>query len=72
MLGAKNKIIYLANVRLPTEKAHGIQIVKMCEAFAGLGLEVELVVPNRLNSIQDDIFDYYGVKKNFVLKSFIV
>ena len=27
-------ILYLANVRLPTEKAHGAQIMKMCEAFA--------------------------------------
>jgi GxxExxY protein len=32
------KIYYLANVRLPTEKAHGIQITKMCEAFANYGL----------------------------------
>ncbi len=31
-------IYYLANVRLPTEKAHGIQIMQMCEAFAEHGL----------------------------------
>ena len=28
------RVVYLADVRLPTEKAHGWQIVKMCEAFA--------------------------------------
>jgi len=28
------KIIYLANARIPTEKAHGVQIMKMCEVFA--------------------------------------
>ena len=28
------KIIYIANIRLPTEKAHGIQIMKTCEALA--------------------------------------
>ena len=28
------KLIYITNARLPTEKAHGIQIMKMCEAFA--------------------------------------
>lgn len=61
------KIIYFANVRLPTEKAHGIQIVKMCEAWSGLGLEVELVVPNRLNFIKDNIFDYYGIKNSFCI-----
>jgi len=32
------KIIYIANARIPTEKAHGIQIMKMCEAFANYGL----------------------------------
>ncbi len=36
------KILYIANIRLPTEKAHGIQIMKMCEAFAHAGAEVEL------------------------------
>lgn len=58
-------IIYIANARIPTEKAHGIQIMKMCEAFADLGHKVELVVPSRKNSIKDDPFSYYGVRKNF-------
>ena len=52
---------------MPTEKAHGIQIAKMREALAEQGVVVELVVPNRLNPIKDDIFDYYGIKKNFIL-----
>ena len=30
-------ILYLANVRLPTEKAHGAQIMKTCEALAAAG-----------------------------------
>lgn len=58
-------IYYIANVRLPTEKAHGIQIMKMCEAFAVLGNEVELVTPWRFNPIKKDPFEYYGVKKIF-------
>ena len=29
------KLLYIANLRLPTEKAYGIQIAKMCEAFSG-------------------------------------
>ena len=41
------KLIYIANARIPTEKAHGIQIMKMCEAFAGLGVDVEIIVPKR-------------------------
>lgn len=59
------KLIYIANIRLPTEKAHGIQIMKTCEAFANLGHKVELVVPRRFNFIKEDPFEYYDVEKNF-------
>jgi len=59
------RIAYIANIRLPTEKAHGIQIMKMCEAFANLDHEVELIVPNRKSGIKEDPFFYYEVKKNF-------
>jgi glycosyltransferase involved in cell wall biosynthesis len=59
------KFYYVANIRLPTEKAHGIQIMKMCEAFAELGQEVELIVPQRATPIKEDPFIYYGVKNIF-------
>ncbi len=62
------KILYIENIRLPTEKAHGIQIMKMCEAFANSGHQVVLLVPNRKNNIQEDPFRYYGVKDNFEIK----
>ena len=61
------KIMYIANARIPTEKAHGLAIMKMCEAFARQRTEVELVVPRRLNPIQDDPFEYYDVERNFSL-----
>src|SRR3989344_7502334 len=59
------KLIYIANARIPTEKAHGIQIMKMCEAFSFQGVGVELVLPRRLNNIKENPFSYYGVKRNF-------
>ena len=59
------KIFYIANSRIPTEKAHGIQIIKMCEAFADAGCEVELIVPRRRNAIKQGAFEYYKVKDNF-------
>ncbi|MBU1176936.1 MAG: glycosyltransferase [Patescibacteria group bacterium] len=62
------KLIYIANARMPTEKAHGIQITKMCEAFAIQGLEVELVLPWKFNKIKKSIFEYYDVKRNFKIK----
>ncbi len=63
------KITYIANVRLPTEKAHGIQIMKMCEALTISGAEVELLVPNRRNSISTDPFLYYNVECLFSIKT---
>lgn len=33
------KLLYIANIRIPTEKAHGIQIMKMCEAFTNLKID---------------------------------
>ncbi len=59
------RITYIANVRLPTEKAHGLQIMKMCEAFARAGADVELVVPKRKNPLCGDPFMYYGVERSF-------
>lgn len=62
------EIIYIANARIPTEKAHGIQIMKMCEAFSNLGAHVELVVPNRGTPIKEIPFIYYKIKKSFAIK----
>ncbi|MHB0865504.1 MAG: GtrA family protein [Minisyncoccota bacterium] len=61
------KLLYIANIRLPTEKAHGIQIMTMCEAFARLGHTVELVVPSRRTPITEDPFSYYGVERTFTI-----
>jgi glycosyltransferase involved in cell wall biosynthesis len=63
-----NKILYLVNTRIPSEKAHGYQISKMCEAFASLGCDVELWAPARKNNIKESVFDYYNLNKNFKVK----
>lgn len=62
-------IHYIANMRWPTEKAHGLQIAKMCEAFADLGHDVTLVLPWRFNSVEGDPYEYYRVKRNFKMVS---
>jgi glycosyltransferase involved in cell wall biosynthesis len=61
------KMIYIANARIPTEKAHGIQIMQMCQSFAS-NIEVELVAPQRFNYIKKDPFEYYGIERNFKIK----
>ncbi len=67
------KLIYIANARLPTEKAHGYQICKMCEAFAQKGLEVMLFHPRRpqenVELKEKSVFDYYGVSPLFAVRS---
>ncbi|MCX6730195.1 MAG: hypothetical protein NT058_01725, partial [Candidatus Portnoybacteria bacterium] len=70
------KLIYIANIRIPTEMAHGLQIMKTCEAFSKLEVqgsksEVELVVPRRFgisDLAKKDPFEYYRVDKIFKIK----
>ncbi len=62
------KIIYIANSRIPTTKAHGFQIMKMCEAFSNAGINVELWLPKRFNTIKELPFNYYGIKPIFNVK----
>lgn len=63
------KFFYIANIRLPTERAHGIQIMEMCAAFAEQGCSVELVVPNRRNHLKEDPFVYHDVPRTFALRT---
>lgn len=59
-------IKYITNVRLPTTRAQGYAIMKMCEEFSIAGLNVELYVPNRRsNEETSDPFEYYGIKNKF-------
>lgn len=64
------KVIYLANVRIPTEKAYGIQIMKMCESLALQGVEIKLIVPTRVSREFKGIdpYLYYQVRKNFKIQ----
>ncbi len=66
------RFLYLANIRLPTEKAHGLQIMQMCEAFASAGADLTLIVPRRVNAPEmsriRDAWAYYGVSRNFAVR----
>jgi glycosyltransferase involved in cell wall biosynthesis len=68
---ASTRLYYLANIRMPTEKAHGLQIVQNCEAFAGAGAQVTLLVTTRVNTPEmrqiADIYAHYGVARSFTL-----
>lgn len=55
------KLSYIANARMPTEKAHGIQLAKMGEAFIEQGADVELIVPDRKTDAMT-LREYYGLR----------
>jgi glycosyltransferase involved in cell wall biosynthesis len=65
--------VYVANVRLPTEKAHGVQIARMCEALALAGVDVTLLHPTRRQPdvalARVSLVDYYGVRPAFTVRA---
>jgi len=63
-------ILYIANARVPSEKAHPYQIIKMCESLKKNNVELTLILPFRfqtkkIKSAKKNIFDYYQVSKKF-------
>ena len=52
-------LTYIANNPLPTSKANGIQIIKMCLAFSNAGINVNLIYPKRVGQTSSfkNIFD---------------
>ncbi|MCK9361103.1 glycosyltransferase family 4 protein [Patescibacteria group bacterium] len=61
------RIAYIQNARIPTEKAHGYQLMKTCEALVEAGAQVQLFVAERRNTIEDGAFEYYAMPKAFDL-----
>jgi glycosyltransferase involved in cell wall biosynthesis len=64
------RVAYIADMRFPTEKAHGLQIAENCAAMAEAGAEVTLVVPRRVNTPvlrRVDAWSYYSMPRTFTL-----
>ncbi|MDD5090109.1 MAG: glycosyltransferase [Candidatus Wallbacteria bacterium] len=55
-------IVYFDFIRFPTEKAHGYQIARTCEALSAHG-NVQIVLPGRRNGITQSPDEYYGLTK---------
>ncbi len=66
------KLHYISLMRLPTERAHGLQIMQNCEAFAAAGYDVTLWASRRWNTREmrriRDPYAYYGVGRNFKIR----
>lgn len=59
------RLIYLANMRMPSERAHAVQVVHMCNAFAESGHAVHLIAASRKTPIAVDPENYYKTKFSF-------
>lgn len=61
-----SRIAYISYARMPTERAHGLQIMQTCAALVQEGKQVELIVPTRRNPLGGkDPFSYYQLSERF-------
>lgn len=67
------EITYVLNSRMPTEEAHGIQTVRMCEAFRKHDCQVNLLHANRRQPTRElreiSVEEFYDVKYPFEVHS---
>lgn len=61
------RLLYIVYTQIPTQKAHGYQVAKMCEEFARAGLDVELLAARSKKS--DETFSFYGLQTNFKIST---
>ena len=67
----RERWLYLANARVPSEKAHVYQIFQMLQALQQAGVEVELVYPTRANVGglgEHDPVAFYGLRSRPALR----
>jgi glycosyltransferase involved in cell wall biosynthesis len=67
----KITILYVTMARIPGERAHSIQIARMCSALQEMGSNVILISPKRGDKLtrkakMKDIMEYYGLKIPFM------
>ena len=59
------RLVYVADIRVPSERANAFQVFAMCSCFDRLGTSVELWHPHRRNNpamdAVDDVFSYFAV-----------
>lgn len=57
-------LIYITHARIPTERAHGVQIAHTVESFAKSLPHVAFMLAKQPNPIKEGIGDYYGVDES--------
>ena len=57
------RVLYLADIRFPLERANGIQTMETCHALARRGHRITLGVRPDTSQPPRDPFDYYGLDR---------
>ena len=57
------RVLYLADIRFPLERANGIQSMETCHALAARGHDVTLVVRPDSQTPARDPFVFYGLPR---------
>lgn len=57
------RIAYCTNVRLPSERAHGHQVARVCDALVNLGHDVHIFAPYRRNPIKNDYWSFHNADR---------
>lgn len=58
-------LIYYSNAVIPSSSANSVHIMKMCQAFSTLGVNVKLIAVSCDTHTVDDVHSYYGLKNYF-------
>jgi glycosyltransferase involved in cell wall biosynthesis/cytidylate kinase len=61
---------FVLHGRMPTEKAHGLQIAKTMEALVQKGVYATLWVPRRENALTRDVSAYYDLRATLPVRTF--
>ncbi|RPA68090.1 glycosyltransferase [Cyclobacteriaceae bacterium YHN15] len=57
------KIVYLSSSNIPSKAANSINVTNMCQAFYELGNDITLITPKYPNTLEEDIYTFYGIDK---------
>ena len=66
----KKKIIYIADFSLPNMSAYMLHVLKMCDAFSEIKLDVRLFIPYKKKLSFNYFRKNYLLKNNFIIQNF--
>ncbi len=61
------RLVYIANAKMPHNRARSIQIAKMSEAY-NRNLDTTLIAPLKLDSSREKTYNSYGIESRFKIK----